>query len=56
MKTPKGIKLVTVGALTKDLKRFLKKHADEDVVCYSSDGETYYVERFFTNLGAAKAG
>lgn len=44
MKTPKGIKLVTVGALTKDLKRFMKKHADEDVVCYSSDGETYYVE------------
>lgn len=44
MKTPKGLKLVTVGDLTKDLKRFVKKHADEDVVCYSEDGEPYYVE------------
>lgn len=44
MKTPEEIKLVTVGALTKDLKRFTKKHADDDVVCYAEDGEAYYVE------------
>lgn len=44
MKTPEEIKLVTVGALTKDLKRFAKKHADDDVACYSTDGDVYYVE------------
>lgn len=49
MKTPKGIKLVTVGDLTKDLKRFLKKYADDDVVCYSADGEAYYVETLDTD-------
>lgn len=49
MKTPKGLKLVTVGDLTKDLKRFLKKHADDDVVCYSEDGEAYYVETLDTD-------
>lgn len=44
MKTPQDIKLVTVGALIKDLKRFAKNHEDDDVVCYSSDGDVYYVE------------
>lgn len=49
MKTPEEIKLVTVGDLTKDLKRFKKKHADDDVVCYSEDGEAYYVETLDTD-------
>lgn len=49
MKTPEEIKLVTVGDLTKDLKRFLKKHADDDVVCYSENGEAYYVETLDTD-------
>lgn len=49
MKTPKGLKLVTVGDLTKDLKRFMKKHADDDVVCYSEDGAAYYVETLDTD-------
>lgn len=49
MKTPEEIKLVTVGALTKDLKRFAKKHADDDVACYSTDGDVYYVENSGTD-------
>lgn len=44
MKTPQDIKLVTVRALIKDLKRFVKNHDDEDVVCYSLDGDAYYIE------------
>lgn len=44
MKASEDIKLITVKVLTKDLKRFVNKHADDDVACYSSDGDIYYIE------------
>ena len=43
MKTTENIELITVGALVKELKKYVKRRAEYDVLCWTPDDSTLCV-------------